>query len=309
MKQKIILKTLISLCIIILITNIRCKKDEAITEPKTTYIPTFIDSISSEAEVKFAGVRSSSYGVNPFPTQSEWKTAMEKMSSYFNDSTPCAIWIIGEIHENNCHLYFPSRGINPPNVTFEDKDYHEKYLNYFDENGIAVFLQVEPGDADINKLIEIIFNRYKHHLCIVGFGVDIEWYKVSERPTWGVPVEDDTASVWEAKLKSYKEEYQLFLKHWDSRWMPATYRGDIAFINDSQGFSDMESMADQFFNWGNSFKPNDVYFQIGYENDKRWWKYLSNPPKLMGDNIAYKIEQQCGIFWVDFTLRDVLLSE
>ena len=89
-------------------------------------------------------------------------------------------------------------------------------------------------------------------------------------------------------------------------WMPPKYRGDIVFVNDSQGFSSLNEMVGEFRGWGAFFKPNRVFSQVGYEADKRWWQKLADPAKDVGAAIAAKIDQQCGIFWVDFTLRDVL---
>jgi hypothetical protein len=33
---------------------------------------------------------------------------------------------------------------------------------------------------------------------------------------------------------------------------------------------------------------------------------LDNPPKVIGDSLYQKVEQDMGFFWVDFTLKDVL---
>jgi hypothetical protein len=62
----------------------------------------------------------------------------------------------------------------------------------------------------------------------------------------------------------------------------------------------------EFDAWGEFFKPNTVLFQIGYPSDKPWWSQLPQPPKTLGLAIAAKIEQDCGVIWVDFTLKDVL---
>lgn len=268
------------------------------------------DDAMSPANIIYAGVRSSSYGIKPFPGPRGWQTAMMSMSGYFAGSTPCAIWIVGEFKgPKTCRLYFPSEGRSYPNIQFEDTDKHEKYLQHFDRAGIHVFLQVEPADADVNTLIDLVLNRYKHHDCVVGFGVDVEWYRESENPEWGVKVDDQTAARWEARVKSHHSRYRLFLKHWDREWMPKTYRGDIIFVDDSQMLDDFDAMIDEFVHyWADYFKPNPVFFQIGYKSDKSWWAKLHHPPSDIGQAIARRITQQCGIFWVDFTLRDVLPS-
>lgn len=257
-----------------------------------------------------AGIRSSSYGIKPFPEPIGWQKAMETMSGYFPGSIPCAIWIVGELKKpKSCRLFFPSEGKSYPFIEFEETDKHEQFLNHFDKAGIKVFLQVEPAHADMITLIDLVLSRYKHHECVVGFGIDVEWYREADRPEWGVPVDDETAEKWEERVKSHNPSYQLFLKHWDRDWMPKTYRGDIVFVDDSQMLKDFEAMLDEFVSyWADYFKPNSVFFQIGYESDRPWWQKLVTPPKEIGSAIAGRIKQKCGIFWVDFTLRDVLPS-
>lgn len=258
------------------------------------------------AKVVYAGVRSSSYGIDPFPEPKGWQAAMEAMSGFYRGSRPCAIWIVGETWGRECHLSFPSDGRRYPNVSFGDTDEHERFLRQFDAAGIKVFLQVEPADADMGTLIDLVLGRYGRHTCVAGFGVDVEWYRESDHPEWGEKVSDDTAKAWEGRVKDHHPNYRLFLKHWDRGWMPQKYRGDVVFVDDSQGFSGLNEMVDEFRSWGDFFRPNRVFFQIGYEADERWWSMLSNPAKDLGDAIAVKIDQQCGIFWVDFTLRRVL---
>ena len=195
--------------------------------------------------VIYAGARSSSYGIKPFPDPESWETALDTMSGYFPGSTPCAIWIIGVLHKNHkaCRLEFPSDGKNYDDVVFLDYDKHEEYLSRFDEAGIKVFLQVEPANADMFTLIDVVLNRYKHHPSVIGFGIDVEWYLEADNPGRGKPVDDATARQWENRVKSHNKTYQLFLKHWDRKWMPPTYRGDLVFVDDSQGFDDFDSMT------------------------------------------------------------------
>lgn len=259
-------------------------------------------------KVVYAGVRSSNYGINPFPAASGWENAMKTMSGYFPGSTPCAIWIVGVMDgSKTCHLEFPSDGNHYSNISFRSTDKHEAYLSHFDESGIKVYLQVESANADMEDLINLVLTRYQSHRCVAGFGVDVEWYREAENPGWGVKVTDALAQEWETQVKSYNDDYQLFLKHWDRDWMPPNYRNDIIFVDDSQMFNNVAMFIDEFTNyWADYFYPNLVFFQIGYRADKAWWQTYETPPKDLGELLAEETEQQCGIFWVDFTLQDVL---
>ncbi len=260
--------------------------------------------------IAYAGVRSSRYGIKPFLNAAGWQKAAEVMGGYFPGSTPGAIWIVGEMKTPRaCRLAFPSPGEKYSNIQFEDADQPEPFLSHFDRAGVKVFLQVEPAHADPLTLIDLVLNRYRHHECVVGFGVDVEWYREAERPGRGIPVDDATARIWEERVKSHSPSYRLFLKHWNQAWLPKNHRGDIVFVSDSQIFNNFEAMVEEFAAvWAPHFYPNPVFFQVGYKSDKPWWQKLSNPPETIGKAIAAKVKQSCGIFWVDFTLRDVLSS-
>ena len=259
--------------------------------------------------VVYAGVRSSRYGLKPFPGPAGWEKAIGAMTDYFPGSTPCGIWIVGTMSRTPraTRLEFPSDGRSYPHVEFEPADKHEPYLAYFDKAGIKVFLQVEPANADMATLIDLVLGRYKRHPCVIGFGVDVEWNKTADYPKTGLAVDDATARAWEEKVKSHGPAYRLFLKHWNEKWMPPVYRGDIVFVDDSQIFPDMEAMIKEFSErWAPAFYPNLVVFQVGYRSDRPWWSKLPDPPKTIGEAIRKRVRQDIGLVWVDFSLRDVL---
>src|SRR3970282_1246307 len=110
-----------------------------------------------------------------------------------------------------------------------DSHRHAPSLDAFARAGIRVFLQVEPGLADPETLIDLVLTRYRHHPSVVGFGVDVEWYREVAFPGWGKKRDDEGARRWEAQVKTHRADYRLFLKHWDLRWMPPQHRGEIVF--------------------------------------------------------------------------------
>lgn len=300
MKSKSIFNVLVLL--LILAPILLCQSDNSQISQSNNLFP---------SNINYAGVRSSSYGIRPFPQEKIWEKAIKTMSLNYEGAMPAAIWIVGELsNDKGCRLFFPSNQNNYDNIIFNQEDKHEAFLSYFDKAGIKVFLQVEPGKADILTLIELVLARYKHHESVIGFGIDVEWFNESKMPGFGMKVTDADAKCWEERVKSFNPNYKLFLKHWDREWMPANYRGDILFVSDSQEFPDMDTMVNEFSNyWANYFYPNSVAFQIGYNADSKWWELLSTPTKDLGIAISKKVKQNCGIFWVDFTLRKAKLIE
>ena len=295
MKQRL---TVLIIIILIVIIGICCSSKRK-----------YSTDINAKVEnVIYAGVRSSAYGIKPFPTPEAWQQAMMDMQKRFEGSTPCGIWIVGVMGgEHSCRLEFPADGRQDSNIVYIDYDKHEPFLTHFDTTGIKVFLQVEPANADLIDLIDIVLNRYKHHPCVIGFGVDVEWYREADNPEWGVKATDELAQTWNERVKSHNPNYRLFLKHWDRNWMPPTYRSDLIFVDDSQILDDFNAALDEFVSyWSDYFKPNMVFFQIGYRSDRKWWQQLKDPPRDLGVVLAQNITQECGVFWVDFTLREVI---
>lgn len=98
-------------------------------------------------------------------------------------------------------LYMPEFWGSYPNIRFEGEDIAEPYLEAFDRAGLKVTCRVEPMNADINTLIDIVMNRYKNHSSVIGFGVDLEWYKNTCGDGGCIPTVQEIAS-WNTKLKA-----------------------------------------------------------------------------------------------------------
>jgi len=163
-------------------------------------------------------LRASPYGPKPtFPAVSYWLNSAGDMSRRFPGSRPALIWLVStmdrikkipgqEAYATRTRLTFPaptnlslSRG--DENIVFSEEDSNESYLEAFDQAGYQVWLQVEPAMADIPALIDLVMERYHHHPCVVGFGVDVEWYRWSEKENEDVAVTDEQARAWLQHLR------------------------------------------------------------------------------------------------------------
>ena len=162
--------------------------------------------------------------------------------------------------------------------------------------------------------------KYKDHPCVKGFGIDVEWHKPKatkytndegkEKIKYdeGTKLSDATAKAVVEAVKSINPNYTVFAKHWETEWMPPSYRSDMIFVNDSQGFGSLSEMENEFSNWASTFSDNPVFFQIGYNDDEWIWSELSNPVAELGAALAdvSPASSKIGIIWVDFTLRRAL---
>jgi hypothetical protein len=255
-----------------------------------------------------AGLRASNYGISPFPAPSWWVSSINSMKSRFPGSVGEQIAVVVEVSggggRGNCWAHFPQPAGTWPNVNWDDVDLFEPVFDAFDANGIKVWVQVEPASCDVPMLIDLVMQQYGHHPSVIGFGVDVEWYRKDISRT-GKPVTDAEAQAWVTKTRTYNANYLVFVKHWLTEKMPPTYRTGLVFIDDSQGHGSLNAMVSEFSNWGRTFAPSPVGFQYGYQSDKTWWSSLNDPPKAIGNALLAVIPNTRDLVWVDFTAYDI----
>ncbi len=251
-----------------------------------------------------AGFRYSYYGPEYNPGDEYWWKIGTKIASDFGkNATPECVWILGTLQSEGVFLNFPTE-TNADYISWANTDRNEEIFCHFDTLGYKVWLQVEPGFANVDTLINLILTRYSHHKCVEGIGVDVEWYKSTD-PDEGVAVTDEEAVRWVQAVRSFNPNYRVFFKHWLIEKMPETERDGIVFINDSQMFEEMADMVSEFKEWGKAFTPAKVGFQYGYPYDKKWWGAFDDPNVTIGTKLLNKIPNTESLFWVDFTLLEV----
>lgn len=253
-----------------------------------------------------AGYRYSSYGAQHLNVKEStyWTSVGKEMARKFDGSAPSSIWILGTLQGDGIYLNFPAE-TNHTLIKTASADFNEAIFDEFDNNGFKIWLQIEPGNAPVEELIKVILEKYKHHSCIIGFGVDVEWYQSVDKPD-GVAISDKQAKQWLSLIRSYNPEYRLFLKHWLKEKMPPTFREGLVFIDDSQGVSSKQVLLDEFKEWGEYFSGGQVGFQYGYDSDRAWWGGMNDPAKEFGQALKDEIPNTIGLYWVDFTLETVL---
>ena len=273
---------------------------------------------------KWAGVRVSPYGMEEsfgsFPGVTDMVGFGEKMEGCYEGSIGTYIFIVGTVDEDvwTCHLGFPlSKEIKM--VYGTDVDLYEAYLDAFDEAGYSVWLQVEPGNANLVDLATEVLNHYKHHSCVKGLGIDVEWYKPEGTEGHGTPLDKTEARKVLTAVRKINSDYTVFIKHWiDDYLTEGEPVSGFIYVNDSQGFrprkdkTALEVMCREFANWAETFSSCPVMFQIGYESDQqRVWGSMDNPAEELGTAIANACKEKGttnyrGIIWVDFTLKEAM---
>jgi hypothetical protein len=250
-----------------------------------------------------AGFRWSPYGPDYQPPAEYWAMVGLDMARRFEGAKPETIWILSRVHGEGTLLNFPASP-RDPRIVASPEDENEAILDLFDRLGFRVWLQIEPAFADVDELIDIVMSRYRHHPSVIGFGIDVEWYR-SNNPDHGDPISDEQARAWVAAVRKHGPNYRLFLKHFDRGKMPPREREGILFVDDSQILPSLEALVDEFAVWGKTFAPAPVAFQYGYRSDQPWWSALPDPPGDVGRAILQRVPNTAGLYWVDFTVMDV----
>lgn len=244
------------------------------------------------------GFHESITGTSPLQSPEYWYNMGKGASDKFDGSRIGAVWVIGCAQEDGqCYLNFPS-STKYPMVTFSKTDENERYLDYFDSKGMSVILQLEPGQARVGQVIRLVLDRYAHHPCVAGLGIDVEWLQFKDYAE-GRPVTDEEAARWYSLVKSYDRDYKLALTHWRAEKMPPTYRTGLYFLYDGHGFASLDDMVDKCVSWGNSFPDNPVGFYTGFPTDRAWWGNYDDPFYTIGHALLEKIRNTKGIYWFD----------
>ena len=232
------------------------------------------------------------------PDKQSHLNVISSINKKFPGSNPWATWTVGDL----------SRA-TPTGQTLSDAE-HEAYLSLMDEKGITIFLEIFPykadsqkslGATDVNAEIDSWLRKFKHHKCIAGVGIELEYFGKAT---------DELVKSWDLTLKHHNPKYRLFLRHYSKDFMPATYRGkgDLIFICDASEAT-VTDLNQGFANWANFFAPTACAFQIGYPADEDgmngskelgWWK-LKDPIKDWGAAILPLVNnktQELGLIWV-----------
>lgn len=278
--------------------------------PTPTISPTSSDSLL----VKVAGFRSSDYGSNGNKyghgqtDPAYWISVAQQMSAKFPGSYPGAQWVVGYVETPETSTFMPflaSTGYSGMHdVTFSDTNgIEEEMLTAFDNAGMKIVLQVEPGDADVPQLATMILNKFKNHSSVVGFGVDTEWLNAWDYKD-GRPATDEEILTWLDAVHAVNPDYKLLVKHWLPDHLGSGKIEGVTYVTDSLELGSYQGALDEFVGWANHFSGSEIGYQIGYEEDMNWWSSMSDPAKTLITDIKIEVPSAniYNVYWVDFAI-------
>ncbi|VVB51197.1 Carbohydrate binding domain protein [uncultured archaeon] len=258
-------------------------------------------SISGVAEATtYAGWRSSPYGEQTSRPAMYWINVANTMAAKFPGSTPFGVWLVGEAVDDGTLLYMPCTSTT--NINCRGSDIYEPYLSAFDAAGVKVILQVEPRNANVPTLINIVMNRYKKHPSVIGFGIDNEWFGTC---TEGCTATAAQVTSWNKALHAINPNYVLMIKHFDELKLPTGIPTDILVVCDDQFNINLPSLVEEHRTLASRFPKNPFVAQIGYPSDKAIWGTMSDPAKTIGTAIQTAVRKPISVIWVDFSITTV----
>ncbi|OUM67103.1 hypothetical protein PIROE2DRAFT_5479, partial [Piromyces sp. E2] len=269
-------------------------------------------SNSTSSNVEWAGFRYSMYGAKKnfgkIPSADSVNGYVNKIKNHFDENTKGALLLtISSENNGKCVFDFPqpSTVTNSTNIKYSKKDQFEKLLSKCDEEGINVWLVVEPGNNDLVDLANIVLDKYGNHESVQGFGASLEWYYRNSKGD-GKRLTNSEAERVVNEIRKRNENYTFLAKHWNTKYLPENYTDGMVFALNPNNFEDFSHISAEFKHFAKSFSKSPVIFEIGYGSDRHIWK---DDPISFAKSItssASRYNEHIGIIWTDFTMREAL---
>jgi hypothetical protein len=165
----------------------------------------------------------------------DWSEAARK----FGGESAVVDLVVVQAHENEL-TYVPFPFEKKWKIySYNQTDKVEPYLDRFDRDGLKVILSIQPNEAEVADLIDIILSRYGHHKSVIGVNIDMEW-KLTGNPNHASNKERD---LWLTKLQGYNPKFKLFLTNFkDQSYFPDDTK-DIVILYDGEKTTQDKLMA------------------------------------------------------------------
>jgi hypothetical protein len=190
---------------------------------------------------------------------------------------------------------FPLQGMSSL-ISYSDEDEAEPYLKTFDNEGVGVILSLQPLEADVPQLMELMLTRYGQHSCIVGINVDLEW---KHSGAWN-HVSNNERDAWLAVLKGHNAGLRLFLTYYGNRtYFPGDAPG-LVVLFDGEGDAQV-NLLERYGELAAHFSQVGIY--TGYTS--------SSPPTASNDRILASVPKTRYIIHTDdlFPHRSTIIFE
>ncbi len=257
-----------------------------------------LSSCYTATDYSYIGTIGSRYGVDPFLLKEEWVELVDKISMQSEKSLePAILWVIGSYKSGEIIMNFP--GVDEKNIQYSYLDLNEKYLSYFDESDLNVFLLVEPGFAPMNKVIETVIENYSNHKSVKGICIDLEWYRSDDKKPFGESVTSDTIKTWIEEIKLYESKYQLLIMHWDLDKIEFYNHEDIIYLQNMEGVNSVSELTQRHTLWSRYFYPGRIGLILGADKENPLFSEFVNPLVDITETLDSLTETESSFFWTE----------
>ncbi|HUL61573.1 MAG TPA: hypothetical protein VLT35_00805, partial [Methanocella sp.] len=210
-------------------------------------------------------------------------TDWSEVAYQLNNGSGLVDLLVAPATENLTTLPFPVTNMTGIR-SVSDADLVEPYLSQFDADGTRAILSIQPQDADVAGLIDLLLARYGQHKCLAGVNVDLYW-KNTGTPEHASNQERDR---WIGIITGHNPGLKLFLSGFeDYTFFPGDAPGLVVLYCGSGSGEDLllaryADLARHFANVG---------FYTGYAN--------SIPPIASDEKILASVPKTKYIVHVD----------
>lgn len=248
----------------------------------------------------YTGTTGSRYGIEPFPSSSEWEELIDGVHTAADKKSEKALlWIVGTYYRGGLKLNFPGES-EVESISFDNFDFNTQYLKYFSKKGIDVFLTIEPGAADINTAVDLVLKEYGSSGYIKGIAIDLEWYEGEN-----ILKREEISSILKLLL-DYNENYTLIIKHWNINGFDKVDSSSIIYVQTMEGLNSIAEVSKRHKFWSRTLYPNRVGLELGFDSNKKYWKGLNSPITDYYNEMFQVTDVKTTMFWNEKTVKKAL---
>lgn len=209
----------------------------------------------------------------------------------YTDNSKIIIYSLSTYQKNGkiLLLFKPLNNDYPKDYLYDtiNKIDHEQFMEHLCNNNYKIILQFETGNYSFSELVKLADARFNNIKCLVGYGLDLEWYFHSHKNILGKKPTEAIIRYWLNLIQSLNPNYILMIKHFRNDYFSTKIKSDkLLYVFTSQQYQSFGDYIKAVNEWAKQVKTLKA-IQYGYYRDEKWSDELQDPKliiKLVLDN-------------------------
>lgn len=152
--------------------------------------------------------------------------------------------VVGQAQKDGlCFVPFPYNNGVPKEYIYSwaTSDQAEPYLKQLEKDNRKVILSIQPNNANVSDVLDVILSKYGNYKNILGINIDTEWKNTG----MAEHVNNTERDAWIEKIHSYNPDYKLFLTNYEDYTYFPSDSNDIVILYDELNTS-QEKILDNY---------------------------------------------------------------